>query len=155
MILEQSDLIALCAFFVAILSALYAKKSANEANRANKLALHFKMVEIYEDVLNFSDCFRGIFNVPTPERLEKFRLNAVRNSELYFSELVSKKLQEVYSHCMEQETWLSIAEKRTSVPVEGAKLPHVIEIRSEYKAVMELILPVLEKMKAEINKNMA
>ncbi len=46
MTLEQSDLIALCAFLVAILSALYAKKSASEASRANKLALHFKMVEI-------------------------------------------------------------------------------------------------------------
>lgn len=113
------------------------------------------MLEIYEDVLTFSDCFRGLFTVPTPERLEKFRLNAVRYSELYFSERVSKGLQEIYSHCIEQEIWLSIAEDRATVPVEGVKLPHVLEIRSEYKAVMELLLPVLENMKKEINKNMA
>lgn len=155
MTLSQSDLIAICAVLIAVLSALYARNSAKEAKKANKLALHFKMLDIYEDVLTFSDCFRGLFSVPTPERLEKFRLNAVRYSELYFSERVSKGLQEVYSHCIGQETWLSIAEDRTSVPVEGIKLPHELEIRGEYKAVMELLLPILDNMKKEINKNMA
>jgi len=149
MTLGQSDLIALGALLVAILSALYAKRTSI------KLAMHFKMVEIYEDVLNFSDCFRGLFSVPTPERLESFRFNAVRNSELYFSEKVLNGLEEVYSHCIEQETWLSIAEDRNSVPIEGIKLPPVIEIRSEYKAVMALILPVLKNMKIEIKNNMA
>jgi hypothetical protein len=152
LMLQQSDLIALGAFVVAMLSAYYSRKSVNEAKKANKISLHFKMLEIYEDVLNFSDCFRGIFNVPTPERLEKFRIFSVRNSELYFSESVSKGLSKVYEHCIEQETWLAIAEDRTTVKVVGPKLPHVFEIRGEYKDVLNLLYPILEQMKEEVKK---
>lgn len=153
--MTNSDWISLAAFFIAILSAIYSRNATNEAKRSNKLTLHFKMVEIYEEVLNFSDCFRGIFTVPSAQRLENFRLNAVRSSELYFSEEIVKSLKDIYSHCSEQETWLSIAEGRNPTKIEGVDLPSDLEIRSEYKYVLNMIYPTLDLMKKEINKKMA
>ena len=59
--MSHSDYIALAALAVALLAALYAKWTANEAKRANEISLHVHKIEIYEEVLSFSDCFRGLF----------------------------------------------------------------------------------------------
>lgn len=83
--MNQSDYIALAALAVALLAALYARWAANEAKRANEISLHFKKVEIYEEVLSFSDCFRGLFSVPTAEWLEVFKKKAVQRAEIYLS----------------------------------------------------------------------
>lgn len=83
--MNQSDYIALAAVAVALLSALYARWAANEAKRANDISVHVHKVEIYEEVLSFSDCFRGLFTVPSAERLETFKKKAVQRSEIYLS----------------------------------------------------------------------
>lgn len=71
--MSRSDYIALAAVAVALLAALYARRAAGEAKRANDISLHVHKVEIYEEVISFSDCFRGLFNVPTAARLEAFK----------------------------------------------------------------------------------
>lgn len=149
MSLSQADYIALAALAVSVLSALYARWAANEAKRANEIALHVHKVEIYEEVVSFSDCFRGLFSVPTAERLEAFRKKAVQRAELYLSEETYLQLKEIYEHCNESEIWLSIAQNEG--PAEGK--PNELEVRSEYKSVLNLVYPVIQKIKAEAKLN--
>ena len=142
----QSDYIALAALAVALLAALYARWAANEAKRGNDISLHVHKVEIYEEVLSFSDCFRGLFNVPTEARLETFRKKAVQRAEFYFSKEVHLQLQEIYTHCRRSEMWLSIAES------DGYKTEDTrseLEVRSEYKSVLNLLYRVIQSIKAE------
>ena len=146
MSLSQADCIALAAVAVSALSALYARWAVNEAKRANAIALHIHKVEIYEEVVSFSDCFRGLFSVPTAQRLETFGKKAVQRAELYLSEEVHLQLKEIYAHCIDSEIWLIIAES------DGPKTestPNNLEVRSEYKSVLNLLYPVIEKIKAE------
>lgn len=145
----QADYIALAALGVSVLSALYARWAINEAKRANNIALHVHKVEIYEEVVSFSDCFRGLFSVPTAERLEKFKKNAVQRAELYLTEEVYQQLKEIYAHCNESEIWLSIADSEPKL--EGT--PNALEVRQEYKSVLNLLYPVIEKIKAEAKLN--
>jgi hypothetical protein len=149
--LAQADYIALAALGVSALSALYARWAANEAKRANNIALHVHKVEIYEEVVSFSDCFRGLFSVPTAERLEKFRKNAVQRAELYLSEEVYQRLKEIYGHCNESEIWLSIADSEPKL--EGT--PNSLKVRQEYKSVLNLLYPVIEMIKVEAKLNNA
>lgn len=149
--LEQADYIALAALGISALSAIYARWAANEAKRANNIALHVHKVEIYEEVVSFSDCFRGLFSVPTTERLEKFRKNAVLRAELYLSGEAHQQLTEIYKHCYENEVWLSIADSEPKR--EGT--PNSLEVRQEYKSVLNLLYPVIEKIKAEAKLNEA
>ena len=151
MSLAQADYIALAALGVSALSALYARWAANEAKRANNIALHVHKVEIYEEVVSFSDCFRGLFSVPTAERLEKFRKNAVQRAELYLSEEVYQRLKEIYGHCNESEIWLSIADSEPKL--EGT--PNSLKVRQEYKSVLNLLYPVIEMIKVEAKLNNA
>ena len=144
--MSQSDYIALVAVAVALLAALYARRAASEAKRANEISLHVHKVEIYEEVLSFSDCFRGLFSVPTAERLEAFKKNAVQRAEIYLSKEVHLQLQEIYARCSESEIWLSITKS------EGLKTedtPSELEVRSEYKSVLNLLYPVIQSIKAE------
>lgn len=144
--MNQSDYIALVAVAVALLSALYAKWAANEAKRANDISLHVHKVEIYEEVLSFSDCFRGLFSVPTAERLETFRKKAVQRAEIYLSPEVHLQLQKIYEHCYTNEIWLDIA---TSEGAKTEDTPSELEVRSEYKSVLNLLYPVIQSIKAE------
>lgn len=150
--LTQSDYIALAAVAVSLLSALYARWAANEAKKANEISLHVHKVEIYEEVVSFSDCFRGLFSVPTAERLEEFKKKAVQRAEIYLSEEVYLHLKEIYEHCSENEIWLRIAEK------EGRKtedMPSELEVRSAYKSVLNLLYPVIQSIKSEAKLNHA
>lgn len=150
MALSQADYIALVALGISALSALYARRAANSGRRANEIALHICKVEIYEEVISFSDCFRGLFSVPTENRLEKFKKNAVQRAELYFSEEVYLQLKEICEHCYESESWLSIAE---SDDKKQEWIPNNLEIRQAYKSILDLLYPVIEKIKAEAKLN--
>ena len=108
--------------------------------------MHVHKVEIYEEVVSFSDCFRGLFSVPTAERLETFKMKAVQRAELYLSVETHSQLKEIYEHCSTSEVWLSIAES------EGRKTedtPNGLEVRTEYKSVLNRLYPVIERIKSE------
>lgn len=143
--MSQSDYIALSAVAVALLAALYARWTANEAKRANDISLHVHKVEIYEEVLSFSDCFRGLFTVPSAERLETFKKKAVQRAEIYLSNEVYLQLQKIYEHCHTNEIWLNIATSEAC----GTDIPNELEVRSEYKSVLNLLYPVIQSIKAE------
>lgn len=140
MSMSQSDYIALTAVAVALLAALYARWTANEAKRANDISLHVHKVEIYEEVLSFSDCFRGLFTVPSAERLETFKKKAVQRAEIYLSNEVYLQLQKIYEHCHTNEIWLSIATSESC----GTDVPNELEVRSEYKSVLNLLYPAIQ-----------
>jgi hypothetical protein len=144
--LNQSDYIALGAVAVSVLSALYSRWSANEAKRANQIALHIHKIKIYEEALSFSDCFRGIFTVPSAQRLEQFRQNAVQKSEIYLSEKTYLQLKEIYEHCSDSEIWLIIA---TSEKTDDVETPNELVVRQEYKSVLNLLYPAIEIIKTE------
>lgn len=143
--LATASWIALGALAVSGLSALYARRAVNEAKQANKISLHVHKIEIYEEVVAFSDCFRGFFSVPTVERLEAFKKKAVQRAEIYLSEEVHEELQAIYAHCADNEIWLSIAESEG----EAEGKPNSLKVRKEYKAVLERIYPVIQKIKEE------
>lgn len=144
--MTQSDYIALLAVTVALLAALYARWAANEAKRANDISLHVHKVEIYEEVLAFSDCFRGLLTVPSTERLETFRKKAVQRAEIYLSKEVHLELQKIYKHCSESEMWLSITENEDR---KTPNVPNELEIRTAYKSVLNQLYPVIQSIKNE------
>lgn len=148
--MNQSDWISLGALVVALLAVLYARWSAMEAKKANKISLHFQKVEIYEEVMTFSDCFRGIFSVPTEQRLEQFRKEGVNRAEIYFSEEVHRQLQEIYSHCNDSEVWLRLAQDKDQNDID---VPTELTVRAEYKSVLNLLYPVIQLMKNELKLN--
>lgn len=150
MSLSQADYIALAAVGVSALSALYARWAVNETKKANRIALHIHKVEIYEEVVSFSDCFRGLFTVPSEERLERFKKKAVQRAELYLSEEVHLELKKIYEHCSLNEMWLSVVEGEG---YEAENAPTDLEVRKEYKAVLNLLYSVIEKIKAEAKLN--
>ena len=145
-ILTQADLISLAAAAIALLSALYAPWAYTEAKRANEIALHVHKVEIYEEVVAFSDCFRGLFNIPTEQRLETFQKKAVQRAEIYLSKEAHLQLKAIYDHCYEQQIWLDIAEREVRASVDT---PNELEVRSSYKSVLRLLYPAIEKIKLE------
>lgn len=144
--MNQSDYIALAAFFVSVLSAIYAYRSVREAKRANDITLHANKVSIYEEVVSFSDCFRGLFSIPTYERLQQFKRNAVQKSEIYLSHEAYIKLKEIYEHCSESEVWLSISQ--SDGDGSGEK-PNELQVRQEYKSVLNLVYPAIDLIKQE------
>jgi len=148
--MSQSDYIALLALSVALLAALYARWAAKETKKANEISLHIHKVEIYEEVLSFLDCFRGLFNVPTAERLEVFRKKAVQRAEIYLSKEVHCQLVKIYEYCRESEMWLSIASSKDR---KAEDIPNELEVRQKYKSVLGLLNPVIRNIKtgAKIN----
>lgn len=144
--MEGSDLIALAALGISALSAVYSYRSVQQAKRANQLALHAKKVAIYEEVVSFSDCFRGLLSVPTSERLQQFKRNAVQRSELYLSEDAFLHLKEIYEHCRDSEIWLDIA---NSEEQGSGRKPTDLEVRDEYKSVLNLLYPTIDLVKKE------
>lgn len=131
---------------VSLLSAIYARWSVNEAKRANEISLHAMKVAIYEEVVSFSDCFRGFFTVPSYERLQQFQKNAVQRAEIYLSSEAHQKLVEIFSHCSESEMWLSIAQSESE---DNRAKPNKLEVLAEYKAVLNLLYPAIEQIKNE------
>ena len=127
--MTMSDWIATGALIIASASAYYARRSV-------KLAPHVHKVAIYEEVVSFSDCFRGVLTVPTAQRVEQFRKKAVQRSEIYLPEEIHKQLEEIYCHCSDKQTWLDIAESDQGT---SSDVPNEFEIRGEYKSVLTLL----------------
>lgn len=142
-----SDYIAFFALVVSVLSSIFAWKAGNEAKKANEISLHFKKLEIYEEVISFTNCFHGLFNVPTAERLKTFQTSAVQRAEIYLSNEVFLRLQEIYTHCNTSEIWLSIAQGETRQG--DGNMPSELEVRREYKLVLEMLYPVIQVIKTE------
>lgn len=88
-----TNLIAGIAFVVAVVSAVFAWKSATEANLANRISIHEYQRKLYEA---FADTFHhlqleGQHTLPS----EFARLGVhIKTSRLYVGEQISKKLQE-------------------------------------------------------------
>jgi len=148
----QSDYVSLGAAAVALLAAVYSRRSAKAAARANRISLHAYKVAIYEEVVSFSDCFRGLFTVPSVERLERFQKAAVNRSEIYLSNEAHKLLKDIYDHCWEKEIWLSIAESEGSG---SGNKPEPLQARRDYKTVLNLLYPAIEKIKVEAKIHVA
>jgi hypothetical protein len=144
--LTQSEFISLAAFLVAVLAAIYARRAIAEAKRANKISLHIHKVQIYEEVLSFSDCFRGFINVPSEARLEEFRKKAVQRAEVYLSNHAHLQLLEIYDHCRENEMWLSAAESDANLTND---IPSDLEVRHNYRTVIDKLPPAIQRIKNE------
>ena len=99
----NSDILSVGTLLVSVLSAIYTWRTYVQAKRSNDLTLHRKKFQIYEEIVEFSDCFRGLFSVPTYERVEQFNKNTVLKSEIYLSDDSYQILKEIYTHCSESE----------------------------------------------------
>ena len=79
--------------------------------------------------------------------MEQFRLNGVNRAEIYLSEEAHRLLSEIYRHCSEQEIWLGIAEEDEG---ESTDVPSVLEVRQDYKSVLNLLFPAIDLIKDEV-----
>jgi len=152
MALQQSDYIALVSAGIAALSAIYARWAVNEAKKANEISLHFYKVEIYEEVVSFSDCFTGVFTVPSISRLAQFQKKAVQRAELYLPTELYVELKSIYEHCYENEVWLGVVNGEHYNAETG---PNELEVRSKYKSILNKLYPLIEKIKLEAKLNNA
>lgn len=89
-----SDLVALLAAFVAILSALYSRWSAKAAQRANEIAIHNEKLRIYRGLLDFRAALITRGPGFPDEVLWQFADVALL-SEFYFSEGAHKEFAEL------------------------------------------------------------
>lgn len=150
--LSLSDYFSILALLISFLSAVYARRSSNEAKKANEISLNLNKVAIYEEMVSFSDCFRGLFNLPTRERLNQFNKNAVQRSEIYLTPAAHQRLVEIFKYCCENQIWLEIAE---NVGGSQGNKSGELEVRKKYKEVLSLLYPAIEKIKNEAKINNA
>ena len=91
--MDTSDWIALLSFLGALLSALYARWTFNEAKKANKIAIHQHQIEIFD---SFTDLMSEIHQLGenfSLETLNKFSARAY-TADLYLSNELSSKIKQ-------------------------------------------------------------
>lgn len=126
-----------------------------EAKHANRIALQRPKLMIYEEAISFSECFTGLFCIPTAARLETFKKKAVQASEIYMSRDVFLQLKAIYDHCAESEVWLQIAQRAEAEGRLHDDILNELEVRAEYKAVRDLLYPAIESIKREVTLDQA
>jgi hypothetical protein len=84
--------ISAIAVLVSVLSAYYARRSSNEAKRANRIASHANKLAVFESARSFQTVFR-IEGDETASEIFYALFGATRNADLYFTKPVADRLQ--------------------------------------------------------------
>ena len=96
--LSTSDIIAILAFFVASLSALYARWSSIEAKKANQISLLSGRKEIYIAFFNLKMHMQQYCDSAQLVEVSKFYYSVI-NSQLYFPADLAKEVEDYYDAC--------------------------------------------------------
>ena len=75
--MDPSSILSGLAVIVAVVSALYARASAQAGRTANKINLHQPRKDIYDGLLDFRRLFRGMDAHPTDEDIDACYFRAV------------------------------------------------------------------------------
>ena len=98
--LSASDVIAIIAALVAILSALYARWSWHEAKRANKISLLQHQREIWDAFYELKMHMTQKAQFAEQHEVSKFYYHS-RNAKIYFPRDVSGDIEKYYTACFE------------------------------------------------------
>ena len=96
--LSTSDIIAILAFFVTSLSALYARWSSIEAKKANQISLLSGRKEIYIAFFNLKMHMQQYCDSAQLVEVSKFYYSVI-NSQLYFPADLAKAVEDYYDAC--------------------------------------------------------
>ncbi len=93
--MEMSDWIALLSAFVAILSALYARHSVQQARRANEIALHNEKLKVFKGILDLrAKLSANGVNIKEYELFSFYEY--VQLSEFYFNKRIYEKVKDYF-----------------------------------------------------------
>lgn len=93
--MQMSDWIALLSAFVAILSALYARYSVQQAHRANEIALHNEKLKVFKGILDLRAKLSA--NGVDIKEYELFSFyEYVQLSEFYFNKRIYEKVKDYF-----------------------------------------------------------
>ncbi len=91
--MDTQDWFTLLLFFVALLSALYARWTFNEAKKSNLIAIHKHQKEIFDAFVNFRSEFFQLGEQFKDETLFNLAITTF-TADFYLSESLSNKLKE-------------------------------------------------------------
>jgi hypothetical protein len=98
--MQVSDWIALLSAFVAILSALYARHSVQEARRANEIGLHNEKLKVFKGILDLrAKLSANGINIKEYELFSFYEY--VQLSEFYFNKRIYEKVKDYFDDAWE------------------------------------------------------
>lgn len=105
-----SDVIAVLALVVAVISALYARASADAARSGNKINLHQPRKDIYDALVDFRRLFRGMDAHPNDEEIDAFFTRAVAPAQIYLQPELAARVHSIYQRSWELYRYIDVAE---------------------------------------------
>jgi hypothetical protein len=107
---DLSSILSGLAVIVAVVSALYARASAQAARTANKINLHQPRKDIYDGLLDFRRLFRGMDAHPTDEDIDAFYFKAVAPAQIYLQPELAARVHSIYDRSWELYRLIETAE---------------------------------------------
>lgn len=143
-----AKLLALAAFGVSVLSAIYARRAIDEARKANRLSVHDHRLEIFRefDTVRFAMMREGL-GIKHTDIAGLYRPS--RESAFYFPEAVSEWLIEYYDTCFELAELNSKLQFRTH-----QSLKEKGELRQKQDAMSQTERRLAESLSAELRSNL-
>ena len=141
--MNTCTIVALISIFIACVSIVICFRTVKKAKKVTDLSLHYEKLEVFEELLSFEDCFRGLFSFPSEARLEQFKKNAVNRSDFYFSKDIAGELHNIYGECRRRKIWLDVDGSRSDEMETTASA----EARKDFKSMLKLINPTIFKVK--------
>lgn len=118
---ESSNIIALGSLMVSILAVVYARRSVQQAHKANKINLHVHQKDLFVGFMNLCAHLREQDRFAKWEEIEKFNPLA-RSAPLYIRESLANQIEEYFGACC------VIAGRRMEIEMENEY------VREYYKA---------------------
>lgn len=143
-----TELLALAAFGVSALSAIYARRAILEARKANRLSVHGHRLEIYRefDSVRFAIMREGL-RIKHTDIAGLYRPS--RESAFYFPTAVSSKLVEYYDTCFELAELNSKLQFRTHLSSEEKD-----ELRHKQDVMSDKEQKLAESLSSELRSNL-
>ena len=142
--LSTSDIIAILAFFVASLSALYARWSSIEAKKANQISLLSGRKEIYIAFFNLKMHMQQYYDSAQLVEVSKFYYSVI-NSQLYFPADLAKEVEDYYDACF----WIADIYRR-----DGGVTPQSRKDQERYLEIEKKLSSTINSKILKIFQNM-
>lgn len=147
--MDVSDWIAFLSFLGALLSALYARWTFNEAKKANNIAIHQHQIEIFDSFTDLRSEINQLGENFNLETLNKYSARAY-TADLYLSNKLSSKIK-TYNHFahkiyMRSQMNRTISKNDNPVPKE-----YLQEVWSYTDKCREIEEEIENKLREELN----
>ena len=141
-----AEALAWIALLISVAAALYARQSASEARRANRLALQPRMEKIHMDLLEFQDLFKGFMHHPLAHQVDEYSRRIVTPSAMYFPRHISKSVSETWD-----KFWYASREVMSRQDGEnGVDIELLRDAQSSFHELASLLLPIIKSIEEHI-----